>query len=325
MHFWQRVWYQPHSLWSKLLWPLQIIFRMLVCMRRAYYRLNPAKPLSVPLIVVGNLTVGGTGKTPLVIYLVESLRKAGFKPGVVSRGYGGKSLHYPAKVTAESQSTEVGDEPLLIVQRTGCPLVVDPDRKRAAKTLLACGIDVIISDDGLQHYRLPRDIEIVVVDSIRQFGNGLCLPAGPLREPLSRLKDVDFTINNNNVVADDNNFAMQLMPECWVNVSDTKRTLPITSFSHQTVHAVAGIGNPERFFASLSKLDISAIEHPFPDHYQFSESDFDFAQNSIVLMTEKDAVKCRLLAKENWWYLKVNAELVPEFMIKLLTSLRVLK
>jgi tetraacyldisaccharide 4'-kinase len=273
------------------------------------------------VIVVGNITVGGTGKTPLVLYLLEQLQEQGFKPGVISRGYGGKSTVYPQLVTANSMAFAVGDEPLLLAKRSGCPVVVDPNRPRGARYLLENhDCNLIISDDGLQHYALARDIEMVVIDGKRRMGNGLCLPAGPLREPVSRLQSVDFVLVNGE--AKTHELAMQLKPLQWVNVAEPARTLPLSAFQGKKVHAVAGIGNPQRFFETLQTLGCEASVQAFADHHRYVASDLAFADGLPVLMTEKDAVKCQAFAKQQHWYLQIAAELPSTFMLQLLAKLQ---
>lgn len=301
-------WYR-RSLLSWCLLPLAWLYQLISSLRRLAYQKDwlTRHKLPVPVIVVGNISVGGTGKTPFVIWLVEQLRQAGYQPGVVSRGYGGHSSHYPLDVDSQSSTRQVGDEPLLIHQRTGCPVVVDPNRPRAAVHLLAkhhC--DVVISDDGLQHYALQRDIEIVLVDAGRRFGNKYCLPAGPLREPVSRLQQVDFIIYNGEHSTA--SYQMQL------NFNETYHLLTgesvsLTDFKGAEIHAVAGIGHPQRFFDQLAEQQLIVHPHPFADHWQFSASDFNFADDFPILMTEKDAVKCREFANKNMWYVPVSAQL----------------
>lgn len=317
-----KIWYTPHIA-SQLLRPCSWIYRGAIAVRQAAYRsgLKKVRRFPVPIVVVGNITVGGNGKTPLVIYLANLLTQQGFRPGLVSRGYGGNSRHYPLTVTADCDPRVVGDEAVLLAQRTGCPMVVAPNRPQAVATLLAqTDCDVIISDDGLQHTALGRDIEIVVVDSRRRFGNGLCLPAGPLREPVARLANVDFIVACGNALADE--YEMQLAPTWMVNVANPAMKCPVVSFAKERVHAVAGIGNPDRFFQTLNDLSIHSENHPFPDHHRFSLADFQFKDDLPVLMTEKDAVKCQGFAEPHWWYLTVNAALTSGFNEKLLAKLK---
>jgi tetraacyldisaccharide 4'-kinase len=299
-------WYKPHAIrW--LLSPLSGLYRLVSFIRKQAYFLGLFKQhhFPVPVIIVGNLSVGGTGKTPFVIYLVQQLQQQGFKPGVISRGYGGHSDNYPVSVSNNSDPDIVGDEPVVIARQSNCPVVVSPTRVEAAHYLLEqYDCDLIISDDGLQHYALARDLEIVLVDAQRQFGNQYCLPAGPLREPLSRLQDVDFIVYNGN--ANDTAFNMTLSASNAVNVSDLNVIKNITDFQGQELHAVAGIGNPKRFFNQLTQLDIYVIPHEFDDHHAFVKQDLEFNDNKTILMTEKDAVKCQHFAKNNMWFIPVE-------------------
>lgn len=269
---------------------------------------------NVPVIVVGNLTVGGTGKTPLVIAIAKYLQSKGYEPGIVSRGYGG-SARYPCEVTEHSSSVEVGDEPLLIYRATGCPMIVDPNRSRAVETLLnfySC--DIVISDDGLQHHALNRDIEIVVIDGERRFGNGYCLPAGPLRESVRRLKTVDLVVTNGS--AKEGEHAMNLVfQEIRPVLALNKEIKTLQNLKGQTVHAIAGIGNPNRFFQQLSQFGMTVIPHAFSDHYYFTEEDISFDDDLPIIMTEKDAVKCEKIASKRHWYLPVEAQCPPEFWV----------
>jgi tetraacyldisaccharide 4'-kinase len=304
------IWYkdQVTGVW---LAPFGFLFNDAVRFRRFLYRLGILKTqtLPVPVIVVGNITVGGTGKTPLVIWLAQFLKDSGFKPGIISRGYGGQALSWPQPVTADSDAKNVGDEALLIAKQTGCPMAVGPLRVDAAKMLLRqADCNVILSDDGLQHYALNRAIEIAVIDGERRFGNGHCLPAGPLREPIERLQSVDFVIVNGEKY-EEGEFTMQLMGETLVNLM-TGEQKPLQEFNAVECHALAGIGNPERFFKQLEKAGLICTPHSFPDHYPFQRDDIEFGDNKPVLMTEKDAVKCTGFAGLQHWYLPVRA--VPE-------------
>ncbi len=305
-------WYSARApLW---LLPLSWLFLVLVKVRRLAYKTGLLRSfrLPVPVIIVGNISVGGTGKTPLVAWLVKALQQAGYRPGIISRGYGGQAQQWPQQVLPDSDPLLVGDEPLLLAQRCGCPVVAAPDRVLAARQLLELSnCNILISDDGLQHYRLQRDIEIVVVDGARRFGNGHCLPAGPLREPVSRLKQVDFVVANG--VAMSGEVAMQLVPGALVALLDSDETASLAELHGQQVHAVAGIGNPARFFELLKQHGLSVIEHPFPDHHHFVVDDLFFADKLPVLMTEKDAVKCRRYADARMWYLPVEAQLDDSF------------
>jgi len=308
-------WYQRNFI-SWLLLPLTGLFLVISFTRKLLFKAGLLKSvkLSVPVIVVGNITVGGTGKTPLIIELCKQLSKAGFKPGVVSRGYGGQSKTWPVDISQCSDPLLTGDEPQIIYRRTSCPMVVGPDRVAAAQYLLDhYDCDVILSDDGLQHYRLQRDFEIAVVDQARQFGNGFCLPAGPLREPVSRLKSVDMVIYNEGDKANVSFtvVAGQLHSLVGEKISD------LIEFKHHQVHAVAGIGNPERFFNLLKQAEIDYIPHEFPDHYVFQPKDLQFNGELAVLMTEKDAVKCTKFAMKHYWYLPINIQLSDSAQQKL--------
>lgn len=304
-----KFWYKK-SVISYFLLPFSFIYIVIVNIRKFYYKIFPAKKFPVPIIIVGNITVGGTGKTPLVIYLAELLKKNGYNPGIISRGYGGKSKNYPLFVTDNSRVKEVGDEALLIARRTKCPVVVGPKKIDSARVLLLNkNCSVIISDDGLQHYALPRDIEIAVVDAELEFGNKFCLPAGPLREPIERLQQVNFVVKNYNICPSDDDYGMVLEPIIFYNLKNPEITKTINAFKNKTIHAVAGIGNPKRFFQTLhNKLGLNIIEHPFPDHYIFHSSDFLFKGETIII-TEKDAVKCDRIAIENCWCLRIEAKL----------------
>lgn len=306
------VWYGDNWVGKYCLLPLTGIFCLLAAIRRWQHQRQQIMH-TVPVVVVGNISVGGTGKTPLVIWLVERLRDAGFRPGVVSRGFG--NAGHSGAVSPADRPALVGDEPLLIVQRTGVPLMVGKDRNQAISALLreyAC--DIIISDDGLQHYRMGRDVEICVVDAQRGFGNGWCLPAGPLRERQGRTRQCDFTVVNGE--------NMQLHGGALLALSDPQQTLSLTTFAGQTVHAVTGIGNPSRFFATLEQAGIRLIRHVYPDHHAFDGSEICFNDSLPVLMTEKDAVKCRQYAAPHLWYLPVCAELEPGLAASLMNRLQ---
>ena len=314
-------WYRKTPL-TLLLLPLSWLFCAVALVRRWVYRagLLKVERLPVPVVVVGNISVGGTGKTPMVAWLVALLRREGFRPGIVSRGYGGKARHWPQQVRPDSDPQMVGDEAVLLARRCRCPMAVGPDRPAAARALLEYSdCDIIISDDGMQHYRLGRDVEIAVVDGVRRFGNGHCLPAGPLREPLRRLRTVDMVVANG--TAGPREYAMKLQPASLCNLQQPERTRPVQKLAGQQVHAVAGIGNPRRFFELLGSYGLDVIEHPFPDHHPFCAEDIRFGDGLPVLMTEKDAVKCQTFAAENDWYLPVDAQLderVPQILLRLI-------
>jgi len=269
------------------------------------------------IVVVGNLTVGGSGKTPLVVRLCRLLREAGMKPGVISRGYGSEERGLRL-VGPGSDPSVVGDEPLLIARQAGVPVVVSPDRCAAARALLERGVQVILSDDGLQHYRLPRHLEICVVDGVRGLGNGRLLPAGPLREGRDRLRSVDWIVINGETDPLPSELALEVthmsLHGGQLQALDGQQTWRLAQFGGCRVHAVAGIGNPDRFFELLRHARIKPIEHPFPDHHAYRRSDFDGMSGELpILMTEKDAVKCRGLELRNAWYLAVEAHLPPEW------------
>ncbi len=321
----QRYWYS-NNLVALLLAPLGWLYCAITDLRRGAYcaGLLPTSKVSVPVIVVGNISVGGTGKTPLVAWLVEVLRAAGWSPGIVSRGYGGKADRWPQAVDADSDPAQVGDEPVLLAQRCACPISVGPDRVAAAQALIQAGTcDVIVADDGLQHFALERDLEIAVVDGVRRFGNGRCLPAGPLRECVRRLERVDFIVSNGPGTRHE--YAMRLEGEQVVAVDGSGRTKPLREFGDGPVHAVAGIGYPPRFFSHLRRSGLQLIEHPFPDHHAFSARDLDFGDQLPVLMTEKDGVKCKDLAASNHWQVPVTAVIDSRLAPRILERLTVLR
>lgn len=317
----ERCWYSTRApLW---LLPAEGLFRLLAVLRRLAFRsgLRRSRRLPVPVIVVGNISVGGTGKTPLVVWLVQLLRKAGYRPGIITRGYGGAAQRWPQQVRADSDPHMVGDEPVMLARHCACPIAAGPDRVEAARQLLKHGhCDVIVSDDGLQHYRLQRDIEIVVVDGARRFGNGHCLPAGPLREPLSRLKQVDVVVANGEALVGE--VSMMLSPRGLRRLDDDTQCCGFESLAGESVHALAGIGNPDRFFSMLAAQGLTVIEHPFPDHHRFTPEDLAFADRLPIVMTEKDAVKCRAFADERMWYVPVEARLPDTLALRLLQMLK---
>jgi tetraacyldisaccharide 4'-kinase len=307
-----RNWYRRTAL-AWLLWPASLVFGALARGRRMLYRLRVlgSRRAGVPVIVVGNLTVGGSGKTPLVLWIAAFLKAHGWSPGILARGYGAKRTA-PRAATIASQSAEVGDEPIVLARRSGCPVWVGADRVRVAEALRAQhpDVDVLLLDDGLQHYRLRRDLEIAVVDS-RGFGNGFLLPAGPLREPVARLRSVDAIVaHDTRLVA---GYAMRLEGEIFYRMTDSRERRSASAFAGQAAHAVAGIGHPERFFLHLGRLGLEVIAHPFPDHHPFEPGELDFGDALPVVMTEKDAVKLRHAPQPNWWVLPVSAKLDPAF------------
>lgn len=304
-------WYRRGALpW--LLWPASIVFAFVVFSRRLLYKLRLLKSVhpGIAVIVVGNLTVGGSGKTPLVLWIAQFLKAKGWSPAIVSRGYGGK-VEGARAATVASEAEDVGDEPIVLSRRSGCPVWVGPDRVQVIKALRARhpDVDVVVLDDGLQHYRLRRDLEIAVVDS-RGFGNGFLLPAGPLREPASRLRSVDAVVSHG---SDRKGYRMQLEGDTAHRMIDARDRQPLQAFRGQKVHAVAGIGNPSRFFVHVGKAGPRVVPHPFPDHHRFIPEELEFGDEAPVLMTEKDAVKLRRYARPNWWVLPVTARLDPAF------------
>lgn len=307
------------------------LYGALAALRRGAYRrgLLKRQRAGVPVVVVGNIVAGGSGKTPLVIALVERLRRAGWTPGVASRGHGraeGKTARW---VDAGSDPALSGDEPLLIAASTGARVRVDRDRVAAARALAAAGCDIVVCDDGLQHYRLARDVEIEVQDARRRYGNGRLLPAGPLREPLERAADCDFRVLNLGVQAGAARTIASTGLGEWpmaLRIGEARplaggRSLPLAGFAGQRVHAVAGIGDPERFFAMLRDAGIGVVPHAFADHHAYTAADFDFGSRLPILMTEKDAVKCVGFAIPQAWVVPVQAELPKAFWLALFAKL----
>ena len=314
-------WYTDQP-WLKLLAPLSWLYSRLATSRRDK-QIGQQIKFSVPVIVVGNISVGGTGKTPLIIALARALQSKGYRPGVISRGYGGKAV-YPLLVQADTSPQQCGDEPKLINLQTGCPVVVDPDRNSAVSHLLQnSDCDLILSDDGLQHYRLHRDMELVVVDGERGFGNGKLLPQGPLRELPDRLNSVDFVIANGDWAKPslDNIqlHSMLLSPEIPVKLDDWfyQRTTLRALEKNIAVNAVAGIGNPQRFQQTLQKMGYKPTLYPFSDHHQFTPDNLKFDNANPIIMTAKDAVKCgqfaELLTRDDLWVVDVEAQLADDF------------
>lgn len=310
-------WYSINFI-SLILLPVSGFFCLLSSARRFLYKTGVIASYKAPLpvIVVGNITVGGTGKTPLIIELVKLLESMGKRPGIISRGYAGKAKTWPQIVNDLSNADLVGDEPQLIFQSTKCPVVVGPDRQQDIELLnkqFAC--DVILSDDGLQHYKMQRDIEIAVVDAKRAFGNGLCIPSGPLRERISRLKQVDMVLYNG---GKENEHAFSLQPaDCRAISRDNITPVGLAFFSGKTVHAIAGIGNPDRFFTMLEKNDITVNKHAFADHHYFKQAELIFDDEYPVLMTEKDAIKCNQFDLSNHWSVPVAVKLTSSAKTRL--------
>ena len=295
-----------------LAFPFDCLFRALLSFRCFLYRVAilGSWRSSVPVIVVGNITVGGTGKTPLVIWLVKQLKARGYAPGIISRGYKGAAKATKQVLDKDSASL-VGDEPLLIARRTTCPVWIGKDRSGAARALMQAHpeCDVIISDDGLQHYALQRDFEIVVVDGTRMYGNQSMLPFGPMREPLNRLSSVDaVVVNGSESSSQVDEFQMRLSGDQFYALHSSEEMVRADYFQNKKIHAVAGIGNPTRFFSYLQGLGLDVVEHWFPDHHQFQAADLQIPDADIILMTEKDAVKCLHFVQDNVWVLPVEAQ-----------------
>ncbi|MCP1676281.1 tetraacyldisaccharide 4'-kinase [Natronocella acetinitrilica] len=303
--------------------PLSWLYRGVMLCRRLAYRFGLRKrhQLAVPVMVIGNIFVGGTGKTPLVIWMTRYLQSMKRRPGIITRGYGGQAEKWPQLVEPDSDPYEVGDEPVLLAQRTGCPVVASPNRVEAAEALLhQFGCDVIVSDDGLQHYALARDLEVVVIDAARGLGNGHCLPAGPLREPRRRLRGVDLVVANGGPSWITHYYFTLKLDKAHALSSDT--VCDLGSFSGSQVHAVTGIGNPDRFFAALRRFGIEVIPHPFADHHPFTKRDILFDDELPVLMTEKDAVKCTRFADSRHWAVPAETVLTAETERMLISRVR---
>ncbi|MDH4234392.1 MAG: tetraacyldisaccharide 4'-kinase [Gallionella sp.] len=322
MHWLQNHWYRITPL-HLILFPVSLIFRVLVTLRRAMYRnlVFPSDQLLIPVIVVGNISVGGTGKTPLTLALAQQLVKHGWHPLIISRGYGGKAQK-PQQVEAESTAQQVGDEPLLMARRGICPVWVGRDRVATAHAAMQTHpqCDVVLCDDGLQHYRLRRDVEIAVVDGARGFGNSLLLPAGPLREPVARLQAVDAVVVNGGAPLP-GQYTMHLAGELFYNLLDPGTTATADHFLATRNHAVAGIGHPQRYFQHLERLGIPFTLHAFPDHHPYSANDLDFADCDAILLTEKDAVKCAAFADAKYWVLRVDAKIDPTLIDHILRKM----
>ena len=306
-------WYKPTALSRLLLFlllPLSWLYCAVSSLRRKLYLSGVLKSIKadVPVVVIGNIVVGGSGKTPLLIALCEYVKQKGFKPGVVSRGYGG-SYTGVKQLSNDDTAALVGDEPLMIYRRTGVPVVVSANRASAVHTLLAGNdCDIVFSDDGMQHYRMSRDMEIAVVDADRRFGNGLCLPAGPLRERETRLDEVDLVVYNGG----SDTLASYSLQAVKLNKLGTDTERPLSAFKaglevSKPIHAVAGIGNPSRFFKQLRSLDFDIIEHDYADHHHYQQQDFEGWAQDCIVMTEKDAVKCAEMDLADAWYLQVEA------------------
>jgi tetraacyldisaccharide 4'-kinase len=292
-------------------------------MRHLLYQsgILPTQRLNIPVIVVGNIVAGGTGKTPLVIWLAAYLKEKGYQPGIVSRGYKSKVKQWPQQVRKDSNPDLVGDEPVLLARRTNCPVAIAPNRYVAAAALIEHEqVDIIICDDGLQHYALERDIEIAVIDGVRRHGNGRCLPAGPLRESVGRLKSVDMIVCNSGAVRGE--FEMEYVPQQLCSVIDKNERCDVGQFRNHSIHAIAGVGNPAKFFSYLRGNGIRTIEHEFPDHYQFKAKDICFDDDFSVVMTEKDAVKCTEFASTEHWFLPIDVKMTNAFEHRLTILLK---
>jgi len=316
-HYWYRI--SPLHL---ILLPVSWLFGALAALRRGLYRrqILASFRLPVPVVVIGNISVGGTGKTPLTLALAGQLLAHGHHPLIISRGYGGTAQQQ--QVTTASTAQQVGDEPLLMARRKLCPVWVGRDRVATARAALKehpqC--DVVLCDDGLQHYRLQRDMEIVVIDGTRRFGNGLLLPAGPLREAESRLKTVDAVVVNGGKTGQ-GQYAMELSGTIFYNLRRPGKTASAAELQGLRLHAVAGIGHPQRFFDYLESLGLNAIPHAFPDHHPYSAADLAFEDCDALLLTEKDAVKCAPFADEKYWVLRVDARIDSTLIAHLLRKI----
>lgn len=315
--FLQRIWYSSNANWlSLLLAPLSWLFRLVVVIRRAGYRAGWLRSVAVarPVIVIGNITVGGTGKTPFTIWLSTLLQSRGMRVGIILRGYGGRSTRWPLDITAGTSWEEAGDEAVLLAQRTAAIVVAGPDRVADARRAIELGADIVLSDDGLQHYRLARDCEIAVIDEQRGLGNGRLLPAGPLREPVTRLAEVDLKVITRRSGGSPqagliHGAGVTVVPRLRDAVSiATGQIRDLRSFKGECVHVIAAIGHPQAFFDALAAMGLQVQPHPLPDHARLTSADITFADDAPVLMTEKDAVKCRAIADQRHWAVRMDVE-----------------
>ncbi|HCG8599642.1 TPA: tetraacyldisaccharide 4'-kinase [Vibrio parahaemolyticus] len=325
----EKIWFENHPLkyllWP-LLWPLSVLFGAISRAKRQQFQTGrkQAYQAPVPVVVVGNITAGGNGKTPVVVWLVEQLQHLGYKPGVVSRGYGAKAPQYPLVLNNDTPTQHCGDEPKLIHRRTGAPVAVDPVRANAVKALVELDVDIIITDDGLQHYALERDVELVIVDGNRRFGNECLIPLGPLREGVERLQEVDFIITNGGL-AHQGEISMSLAPSKAINLK-TKQQVDVSEL--KALVAFAGIGHPPRFFNTLESMHADVkVTKGFADHQDFDQKELEALalQGANVIMTEKDAVKCSDYAQDNWWYLPVSAQFEPKDAERILNRIKEVK
>jgi len=316
------VWYESASSGWPLI-PLSWLYQSVISIRKFAYsrRLRSSFKANAKVIVVGNITAGGVGKTPLVVWLCETLQNKGYKVGVITRGYGG-SLDESTHVTERHLPSEVGDEALMLAQRLNLPVVSGRNRAASARLLQSMGVDMIVADDGLQHYALHRDIEICVVDGQRLFGNGRLLPAGPLRERVSRLQNVDVVVRHVATLESEGSMTLG-NPTVWQLVTDATQAL--SAFSGQAVHAVAGLGNPARFFASLEEAGLKIIRHSFPDHHAYRPEDVEFGDQLPVLMTDKDAVKCKAFARDCFFAVRVDAQLSSDVEAAIIAKVNALE
>lgn len=328
-----RLWYgKSRPLW--FLAPLSWLYLAISSSRRRKAWQTMGSALPAPVVVIGNITAGGTGKSPLTGWLVAELQAAGWQPVIISRGYGGTSSQYPLLVDANTDPAIAGDEPVMLARSTQCPVVVDPQRRRGATWALEQKLgNILVCDDGLQHYLLPRDIELAVFDGVRGIGNGAIIPVGPLREPVSRLSSVDYVVvNGGEAVPGESSsdfqgvehsqiHAMALEPTSLIHVK-TGETRPVSDLRGQPVRAVAGIGNPGRFFDTLRDLGAQVEEAPFSDHHGFKASDLKTSAGQWLLMTSKDAVKCQSIAPDNAWALSVQARLSQNFSVQIMSDIR---
>ena len=323
----EKSWYKKSS-WLWLLWPLSLLTKVISRRRlnKFFEGTSRSWKPEIPVIIVGNIVVGGTGKTPFVIWLSKKLKELGYNPGVISRGYGGRAKKYPLVMDDATRARISGDEPRLIFQNAKVPVYVSPNRVEAAKQMIEeSDCNIIISDDGLQHYELGRDVEIVIFDGNRGVGNKLCLPAGPLRESLDRIDSVDFIVSSNvSLLAEGitENAIMKYKPIEWMRLFDQKIVSLHSWPLGKAVHGIAGIGNPSKFFTTLRELNFKVIEHSFPDHYQFAEDDLKFSDNLPIIMTEKDAARCHKIDQKNIWVLKIEADLPEEFINQIMNKVK---